>query len=68
MENEKITLELTYDEWNTLQNYAVDSGLTAAEIVAQFVSDLTRSDRSGDTLSRLYANVWLERQHWWKAR
>ena len=68
MENKKLTIELTYDEWSSLQNYATDCGLTSTEIVENFVADLTGSLRSNGKDERVYAKQWLEHQFWWHFR
>ena len=57
----EITLELTEEEAKLLSDTAAGYGLTAAELLQNFIADLTNIDYTNGSDERMYANQYVER-------
>jgi hypothetical protein len=57
----RLNVDITEEEYERLKEIAQDQESTVAYLLGCFIADLTRSDNSGGSDEREYANDWLYR-------
>ncbi|MFS0776056.1 hypothetical protein ABC255_08630 [Neobacillus sp. 3P2-tot-E-2] len=57
----RLNVDITEEEYVLLKEKAENEGVTIAFLLGCFIADLTRSENSGGSDEREYANNWLHR-------